>query len=39
MSVFFLTGCRVSAVTGASVGHLETEGVEHDLHATFVRKE
>jgi len=29
MSVFFLTGCRVSAVTGACVGHLETDGVEH----------
>jgi len=22
MSVFFLTGCRVSAVTGACVGHM-----------------
>ena len=32
MSVFFLTGCRVSAVTGACVGHPETDGVEHDLH-------
>ena len=32
MSVFFLTGCRVSAVTGACVGHLETDGVEHYLH-------
>ena len=31
MSVFFLTGCRVSAVTGACVGHLETDGVEHYL--------
>ena len=29
MSVFFITGCRVSAVTGACVGHLETDGVEH----------
>src|SRR5262245_8362788 len=29
MSVFFLTGCRVSAVVGACVGHLETDGVEH----------
>ena len=29
MSVFFLTGCRVSAVTGACVGHLETDGVDH----------
>jgi site-specific recombinase XerD len=25
MSVFFLTGCRVSAVTGACVGHQETD--------------
>ena len=32
MSVFFLTGCRVSAVTHACVGHLETDGVEHYLH-------
>jgi hypothetical protein len=31
MSVFFLTGCRVSAVNGACVGHLETDGVEHYL--------
>jgi site-specific recombinase XerD len=29
MRVFFLTGCRVSAVVGACVGHLETDGVEH----------
>jgi hypothetical protein len=29
MSVFFLTGCRVWAVIGACVGHLETDGVEH----------
>src|SRR3954447_1760169 len=32
MSVFFLTGCRVSAVVGACVGHLETDGVEHYLN-------
>src|SRR5437763_14032202 len=32
MSVFFLTGCRVSAVVGACVGHLETDAVEHYLH-------
>jgi site-specific recombinase XerD len=31
MSVFFLTGCRVSAVVAACVGHLETDGVEHYL--------
>jgi site-specific recombinase XerD len=34
ISVFFLTGCRVSAVTGACVGHLETDGVDHYLHIT-----
>jgi integrase/recombinase XerC len=28
MSVFFLTGCRVSAVVGTCVGHLETDGIE-----------
>jgi site-specific recombinase XerD len=37
MSVFFLTGCRVSAVIGACVGHLETDGVEHYLHVTEKR--
>src|SRR3954471_12835771 len=37
ISVFFLTGCRVSAVTGACVGHLETDGVEHYLHVTEKR--
>jgi site-specific recombinase XerC len=37
MSVFFLTGCRVSAVTSACVGHLETDGVEHYLHVTEKR--
>ncbi len=37
MSVFFLTGCRVSAVTHACVGHLETDGVEHYLHVTEKR--
>src|SRR4051812_45441235 len=37
MSVFFLTGCRVSAVTGACVCHLETDGVEHFLHVTEKR--
>ena len=37
MSVFFLTGCRVSAVTGACVGHLETDGVDHYLHVTEKR--
>src|SRR5215470_15740427 len=37
MSVFFLTGCRVSAVVGACVGHLETDGVERYLHITEKR--
>jgi site-specific recombinase XerD len=37
MSVFFLTGCRVSAVTGTCVGHLETDGVEHYLNVTEKR--
>ena len=37
MSVFFLTGCRVSAVTGACVGHMETNGVEHYLNVTEKR--
>ena len=37
MSVFFITGCRVSAVTGACVGHLETDGVEHYLNVTEKR--
>src|SRR5580765_1441269 len=37
MSVFFLTGCRVSAVTGACVGHLETDVVVNVLHATEKR--
>jgi site-specific recombinase XerD len=37
MSVFFLTGCRVTAVIGACVGHLEHDGVEHYLHVTEKR--
>jgi site-specific recombinase XerD len=37
MTVFFLTGCRVFAVTGACVGHLETDGIEHYLHVTEKR--
>lgn len=37
LSVFFLTGCRVSAIIGACVGHLETDGVEHFLHVTEKR--
>src|SRR5512135_2163936 len=34
MSVFFITGCRVSAIIHACVGHLETDGVEHYLNVT-----
>jgi integrase/recombinase XerD len=37
MSVFFLTGCRVSAVVAARVGDLEHDGVEHYLHVTEKR--
>jgi hypothetical protein len=37
MSVFFITGCRVSAVTGAGVGHLETGAGDHYLHVTEKR--
>jgi integrase/recombinase XerD len=37
MSVFFITGCRVSAITGACVGHLETDGIDHFLHVTEKR--
>ena len=37
MSVFFMTGCRVSAIVAACVGHLETDGVEHYLHVTEKR--
>ena len=37
MSVFFITGCRVSAVTSACVGHLETDGVEHYINVTEKR--
>jgi site-specific recombinase XerD len=37
MSVFFLTRCRVSAVTGACVGHLKTDGVDHYLNVTEKR--
>ena len=37
MSVFFITGCRVSAIVHACVGHLESDGVEHYLHVTEKR--
>ena len=32
-----MTGCRVSAIVQACVGHLETDGVEHYLHVTEKR--
>jgi site-specific recombinase XerD len=37
LSVFFLTGCRVSAIIGACVGHVETDSVEHYPHVTKKR--
>jgi site-specific recombinase XerD len=37
MSVFFLAGCRVSAVIGTRVGDLEHDGVEHYPHVTEKR--
>jgi site-specific recombinase XerD len=37
MNVFFITGCRVSAIVQACVGHLESDGVEHYLHVTEKR--
>ena len=37
MNVFFITGCRVSAIVHACVGHLESDGVEHYLHVTEKR--
>ncbi len=37
LQTFFVTGCRVSAIIGACVGHLEFDGVEHYLHVTEKR--
>jgi site-specific recombinase XerD len=37
ISMFFITGCRVSAIVAACVGHLETDGVEHYLNVTEKR--
>jgi integrase len=37
LSTFFITGCRVSALTRACVGHLEYDGVEHYLQVTEKR--
>lgn len=37
LQTFFITGCRVSAIINACVGHLEFDGVEHYLHVTEKR--
>jgi integrase len=37
LQTFFMTGCRVSAIIGACVGHLEFDGVEYYLHVTEKR--
>jgi site-specific recombinase XerD len=37
LQTFFITGCRVSAILAACVGHLEFDGVEHYLHVTEKR--
>lgn len=37
LHTFFITGCRVSAITRACAGHLEYDGVEHYLHVTEKR--
>ena len=37
MSVYFITGCRASAIINTCVGHLETDGVEHYLNVTEKR--
>jgi site-specific recombinase XerD len=37
VSTFFITGCRVSALVRACVGHLEHDGVEHYLRVTEKR--
>lgn len=37
LQTFFITGCRVSAITRACVGNLEFDGVEHYLHVTEKR--
>jgi integrase/recombinase XerD len=38
LQTFFITGCRVSAITRARVGDLECDGVEYYLHVTEKRK-
>jgi site-specific recombinase XerD len=37
ISTFFITGCRVSAIIRACVGHLEFDGTEHYLQVTEKR--
>lgn len=37
LQTFFNTGCRVSAIIGACVGHLEFDGVEYYLNVTEKR--
>jgi site-specific recombinase XerD len=37
ISVYFITGCRASAIINTCVGHLETDGVEHYLNVTEKR--
>jgi site-specific recombinase XerD len=37
ISTFFITGCRLSAIIAACVGHLEHDGVEHYLQVTEKR--
>ena len=37
LDLLFLAGCRVTAVVGACVGHLETDRIEHYLHVAEKR--
>ncbi len=37
LQTFFITGCRVSAIVAACVGHLEFDGVEYYLQVTEKR--
>lgn len=37
LQAFFITGCRVSAMVKACVGHMEFDGVEYYLHVTEKR--
>lgn len=37
LQTFFITACRVSAITAACVGHLEFDGAEHFLNVTEKR--